>query len=171
MKQCPDNQTNASFIDISRNKWLFFFIAVVFLPHNKNRWQAPKHRPLINPHPVEQIYQRDIKDNGYKSVFTNSWLVHQRNRSWINGLGKNPQKSELIHWRQCLLSGATEPCPLRETLACIHVIPQQCHGHVCRNVTAPSKTHKKWNAVLRRPPLGGWSKSCGFKQIKLVNAC
>ena len=30
-------------------------------------------------------------------------------------LGKNPQKSELIHRRQCLLSGATEPC--------IHVIP------------------------------------------------
>ena len=55
------------------------------------------------------------------------WLVRQRNRSWIRGLGKKPQnsrKSELIHWRQCLLSGATEPCPLgfRETFACIHVI-------------------------------------------------
>ena len=35
MKQCPDNQINASFIDILRIKWLgFFFIAVVFLPHN-----------------------------------------------------------------------------------------------------------------------------------------
>ena len=88
--------------------------------------QAPKQRPIIDPHLVDQTaYRRDIKDNGYKSVFTNSWLVHQRNRSWINGLGKNPQKSELIHRRQCLLSGATEPCPLglRETLACIHVIP------------------------------------------------
>ena len=29
---CPDNQINASFIDISRIKWLVFF--VVFLPHN-----------------------------------------------------------------------------------------------------------------------------------------
>ena len=28
------------------------------------------------------------------------------------GLGKNPQKSELIHWRQCLLSGGTEACSL-----------------------------------------------------------
>ena len=56
--------------------------------------QAPKHRPIIGPHP----------DNGYKSVFTNLWLERQRNRSWIKGLGKkstkihkNPQKSELIH--------------------------------------------------------------------------
>ena len=62
----------------------------------------------------------------YKSVFTNLCLELQQNRSWIKGLGKNPQKSELIHWRQCLLSGGTEACSLglRETLACtcIHVI-------------------------------------------------
>ena len=32
------------------------------------------------------------RDNGYKSVFTNSWLVRQKHRSWIKGLGKNPQK-------------------------------------------------------------------------------
>ena len=37
MKQCPDNQINASFIDILRIKWLVFFIAVVFLPHNEYR--------------------------------------------------------------------------------------------------------------------------------------
>ena len=60
----------------------------------------------------------------YKSVFTNLCLELQQNRSWIKGLGKNPQKSELIHWRQCLLSGGTEACSLRfrETPACIHVI-------------------------------------------------
>ena len=33
MKRSPDNQINASFIDISRIKWLVFFIAVIF-PHN-----------------------------------------------------------------------------------------------------------------------------------------
>ena len=60
--------------------------------------QASKHRPIIGPHPVEQTaFRRDIKDNGYKSVFTNLCLERQRNRSWIKGLGKNPQKSELIH--------------------------------------------------------------------------
>ena len=60
----------------------------------------------------------------YKSVFTNLCLELQQNRSWIKGLGKNPQKSELIHWRQCLLSGGTEACSLglRETPACIHII-------------------------------------------------
>ena len=72
-----------------------------------DHWQAPMQRPIIDQYPVEQTaYQREIKDNGYKSVFTNSWLVRQRNMSWIKGLGKNPQKSELV---QCLLSGATEP--------------------------------------------------------------
>ena len=52
-----------------------------------DRWQAPKQRPIIDPHPVEQTaYRRDVKDNGYKSVFTNSWLVRQRNTLWIKGL-------------------------------------------------------------------------------------
>ena len=75
-----------------------------------DRWQAPMQRPIIDQHPVEQTaYRREIKDHGYKSVFTNSWLVRQRNRSWIKGLGKKPQKSELIHCWQCLLSWATEP--------------------------------------------------------------
>ena len=38
--------------------------------------------------PAEQTaFRRDIKDNGYKSVFTNLWLD--------KGLGKNAQKSEL----------------------------------------------------------------------------
>ena len=75
-----------------------------------DRWQAPTQRPIIDQHPVEQTaYRREIKEYGYKSVFTNSWLVRQRNRSWIKGLGKNPRKSELVHRWQCLLSGATEP--------------------------------------------------------------
>ena len=44
--------------------------------------QAPKHRLIIGPHLVEQTaFRRDIKDNGYKSVFTNLWLERQQNRS------------------------------------------------------------------------------------------
>ena len=31
----------------------------------------------------QTAFRRDIKDNGYKSVFTNLWLERQRNRSWI----------------------------------------------------------------------------------------
>ena len=117
-----------------------------------DRWQAPKQRPIIDQHPVEQTaYRRDIKDNGYKSVFTNSWLVRQRNRSWIKGLGKNPQnsqKSELIHRRQCLLSGATEPCPLglRETLECIHVILHNVTATCAVLTRLPHKLAKNRNA-------------------------
>ena len=125
-----------------------------------DRWQAPKQWPIIDLHPVEQTaYRRDTKDNGYKSVFTNSWLVRQRNRSWIKGLGKNPQKSELIHWRQCLLSGATEPCPLGlwQTLACIHVIPHNVTA-TCGVLTRPPAKLAKTECVLRRPLIGSWKK-------------
>ena len=97
MKQSLDNQMNASFIDILRIKWLVFYCGRLSSTQ-LDRWQAPKQWPSIDQRPVEQTaYRRDIPDNGYKSVFTNSWLVRQRNRSWIKGLGKNPPKSELIH--------------------------------------------------------------------------
>ena len=74
MKWCPDSQINTSFIDILRIKWLVFYCgrlsSAQLVP-----FQAPKNRPIIGPHPVEQTaFLRDIKDNGYKSIFTNLWL-------------------------------------------------------------------------------------------------
>ena len=53
-------------------------------------WQVLKQWPIR----TDSIPERDQRprDNGYKSVFTNSWMVSQRHRSWIKGLGKNPQK-------------------------------------------------------------------------------
>ena len=50
------------------------------------------YRPA--PGRTDGISERDQRprDNGYKSVFTIVWLVCQRNRSWIKGLGKNQQK-------------------------------------------------------------------------------
>ena len=64
MIRCPDNQINASFIDISRIKWLVFYCgrlsSAQLVP-----LQAPKHRPIISPRPVEQTaFRRGIKDNG-----------------------------------------------------------------------------------------------------------
>ena len=51
MIRCPDNQINASFIDIS---------SAQLVPLD-----APKHRPIISPHLVEQTeFRRGIKDNG-----------------------------------------------------------------------------------------------------------
>ena len=100
-------------------------IAVVFLPHNYTLL-ASSEATIIDRHPDEQIaYRRDIKDNGYKSVFTkflagtskeqvvDKWIrqnSHKRVNSFIDGSAFCP--------------GAPEPCPLglRETLECIHVI-------------------------------------------------
>ena len=107
-------------------------------------------------------YWREIKDHGYKSVFTNSWLIHRRNRSWIKGWGKNPQKSELVHCWQCLLSRATEPWThgLRETIVCIHVSPHNgtprvmCwHGsrpkHTQIGMCVQTLSHRRSNKKLR----------------------
>ena len=86
MKRCADNQINASFIDISRIKWLVFLLRSSFFRTTTCTLplQAPKHRPIIGPHLVEETaFRRDMKDNGYKSIFTNLWLGRQQNRSWI----------------------------------------------------------------------------------------
>ena len=82
----------------------------------------------------------------------------QRNRSWIKGLGKNPQKSELIHWRQCLLSGTTEQCPRH-------------HAHVtatCGVLTwLPAKLAKN---EMRVKTSADWrlNKNVGFKRHPVV---
>ena len=81
MKRCPNNQINTSFIDISRIKWLVFFLLRSSFFRTTSTVAMSKHQPIIGPHPVEQTAFR--RDNGYKSVFTNMWLERQRNRSWI----------------------------------------------------------------------------------------
>ena len=53
MKRCPDNQINASFIDILRIKWLVYLLRSSFFAQLVPL-QAPKHWPIISPHPVEQ---------------------------------------------------------------------------------------------------------------------
>ena len=159
MKRSPDNQINASFIDISR----------VTCGRLSNAQpvplQAPQQRPIMDLYQVKQTaFRRDIKDNRYKSIFINSWLVRQRNRSWRKGLGKNPQKSELIHWWQCLLSGATEPWPhgLRETLAYTSSRTMSRPRVVCWH--GLRQNSQKTECVLRHPPIGSWTKNCRFKR-------
>ena len=78
MKRCPDNQINASFIDISRIKWLDFYCGRLSSAQ-LGPLQAPKHRPIIGPHPVEQTaFWGDIKDNP-------SLQICGRN---VNGIGR-----------------------------------------------------------------------------------
>ena len=94
------------------------------------------------PGRTDGVPERHSKTMDYKSVFTNLCLELQQNRSWIKGLCKNPQKSELIHWWQCILSGDTEACSLGllETPACIHVIQRLSQPRV------------QWRGVLTRLP-------------------
>ena len=49
MIRCPDNQINASFIDISCFFYCGRLSSAQLVP-----LQAPKHRPIISPRPVEQ---------------------------------------------------------------------------------------------------------------------
>ena len=59
MKRSPDNQINASFIDILRINFYCGRLSSAQL----DRWQAPKQRPIIDQRPVEQTaFQREIKD-------------------------------------------------------------------------------------------------------------
>ena len=81
-----------------------------------DRWQALKQWPIINQRPVEQMaFQRDQRpcDNGYKSIFTNSWLVHQRHRSWIKGFIRQTSTKRVNLFLQCghlLFSGPHLVC-------------------------------------------------------------
>ena len=138
-----------------------------------DRWQAPTQQPIIDHRPVEQTaYRREIKDNGYKSIFTNSWLVCQRNRSWIKGLGKNPQKSELIHCLKCLLSGATKPWPhgLWETIACIQVKRHDSTPCMVRWQGSRQNTQKT-ECAFRRSPIGCSPKKYVFIRPPMQTTC
>ena len=91
MIRCPDNQINASFIDISRIKWLVFFIVVVFLPHNEYRCKLRSTGRLSAHARSNRRHSGEAsKTMDYKTVFINLCLELPHNLSWIKGLGKNP---------------------------------------------------------------------------------
>ena len=64
MIRCPDNQINASFIDILRIKWLVFLLWSSFFRTTST--VASSEAPAdYQPRPVEQTaFRRGIKDNG-----------------------------------------------------------------------------------------------------------
>ena len=166
MIRCLDNQINASFIDISRIKWLVLLLWSSFFRTTSTvaSSEAPAdYQPA--PGRTDGVPERHQRTMDYKSSFTNLCLELQQNRLWIKGLGKNPQKSELIHWRQCLLSGGTEACSLglRETPACIHVIQRLSQpGVACWH--SFRQNSQKTECVFTRCPTGGRTKNCVFKR-------
>ena len=103
-------------------------------------WPAPGR--------TDGIPERDQR-HGYKSVFTNSWLVRQRNRSWVKGLGKNLQE-----WTRSLLAvpfvrGYRTVTPRTPRNNCVYT-SQAPRWHGMRGVLTrlPAKTHKNRNARL-----------------------
>ena len=114
------------------------------------------------PGRTDGVPERHSKTMDYKSVFTNLCLELQQNRSWIKGLCKNPQKSELIHWRQCLLSGGTEAC----IPACIHVIQRLSQPRrvlvACWHARLPAKLSKNGMRVHTLSHTGGRKKNCVY---------
>ena len=93
MIRCPDNQINASFIDISRIKWLVFLLWSSFFRTTTCSTVASSEAPAdYQPAPRSNIRHSGeaSKTMDYKTVFTNLCLELPQNRSWIKGLGKNP---------------------------------------------------------------------------------
>ena len=97
-----------------KNQKISFWVNETKSRHpNKRLFSLTFRRPLASsdatacyrpaPGRTDGIPERDQRhrDIGYKSVFTNSWLVCQRNRSWIKGLGKINQQKE---WTRSLFA-------------------------------------------------------------------
>ena len=89
MIRCPDNQINASFIDISRIKWLVFLLwSSFFRTTTCSTVASSEARADYQPAPgrtdgIPERHQRQW-------IISPSLQICAWNRSWIKGLGKNP---------------------------------------------------------------------------------
>ena len=159
MKRSPDNQINASLFDILRIKWLVFYCGCLSSAQ-LDRWQAPKQWSIIDQHLVEQTaYRRDVKDNGYESVFTNSWLVRQRNMV----VDKEIRQKSTKEWTHSLTAvpfvrGHRTVSPRIPRNTCVWCVD-----------TAPGQKNRI--RVNGRPPIRGWKQIAGLYGIRyeLVN--
>ena len=118
------------------------------------------YRPL--PGLTDGIPERDQRprDIGYKSVFTNSWQVRQRHRTWIKGLGKNPQKE----WTRSLLAVPFVWCHQTMTPG----TPRNDGVYTCQSPTRVACLQVFWQntqkseCVYRCSPFGGTKIICVF---------
>ena len=155
MIRCPDNQINASFIDISRIKWLVFLLWSSFFRTTST--VASSEAPAdYQPAPG--------RTDGVPERHQRQWIINPSLQICalnFNRTGrKNPQKSELIHWRQCLLSGGTEACSLGLRV-CIHVIQRLSQPRVaCWHGFRQNSQKTKY--VFTRCPTGGRKKNCVY---------
>ena len=85
MNRCPDNQINASFIDILRIKWLVFLLRSSFF---RTTSTVTSSEALVNYQPAPDISQHSRETS--KTMDINPSLQ-------ICGWNINGIKSELIH--------------------------------------------------------------------------
>ena len=146
----------------------FFFIAVVF--HTTRPLVSSEATTYYRSAPgwTDGIPERDQRpcDNGYKSIFTNYWLVRQKHRSWIKGLEKNSQKE----WTRSFFAvpfvrgHPTVTQGLRETMACIHVNHHDDTPRVaCWQVFRQNRQRSE--CMYRRSPIG-----CPNKNLRVYTA-
>ena len=126
---------------ISRIKWLVFF----YCGRLSSAQLAPKHQPIIGPHPVEQTaFRRETKDNGYKSVLKNLWLERQRNRSWIRDSAQIHKRVNSFIDGSAFCPGAPKCVPSdSEKQLRVYTSFHICHSREWRVDTATGKTLKK----------------------------
>ena len=140
-KLCKDTEIKAF------SHWHFEFLMARFwaVPVFSNKvWADFPERP---GRPQGQTYQhKSPLDDGEIFLYSRSWLVGQRNRCWIKGLGKNPQKE----WARSLFAvpfaGVSQawPAGLREngmSVRISRIMPQN---------------------VYTRPPFYSWEKFCVY---------
>ena len=109
------------------------------------------YRPA--PGRTDSIPDRDERPrgNGYKSVFTNSWLVCQRNRSWIKGIRqKSPKRvnSFIVCSAFCPGPPNRDPMDSEKRLRAYKSAATMAH-HTWRVDKSPGHTHRNRNACLK----------------------
>ena len=160
MIRCPDNQINASFIDISRIKWLVFLLWSSFFRTTST--VASSEAPAdYQPAPG--------RTDGVPERHQRQWIINPSLQicAWNKGIRQKSIHS--FHSIHSFTDGSAF-CPgapkrvslgLRETPACIHVIqrlsqPRVACWHGFR------QNSQKTECVFTRCPTCGWKKNCVY---------
>ena len=152
MIRCPDNQINASFIDISRIKWLVFLLWSSFFRTTST--VASSEAPAdYQPAPG--------RTDGIPERHQRQWIIRPSlqicawnfNGRGIKGLGKNPFTHSIPFTHSLtavpFVPGAPKRVPSdSEKHRRVYTSSNVCHSHEWRVDTASGLTLKKQNACL-----------------------
>ena len=153
-KLCKDTEIKAF------SHWHFefsmarFWAVPVFCNEVWTVWSAyaTADYPARPGRPHGQTYQhKSPLDNGEIFLYSRSWLVGQRNRCWIKGLGKNPQKE----WARSLFA-----VPFVRGLPSVTRWTPWENGMSAKVRVRISRIMPQ--NVYTRPPFYSWEKFCVY---------